>query len=71
MDLCQDRRGIFIDMKYIDTERVELHYKLPLNEIIVTTSSTRLKIQKAAVTLRLTMSLRDMSLPTSLSSTST
>ena len=34
MDLCQDRRGTFIDMKYIDTTRVELHYKLPLNEII-------------------------------------
>ena len=34
MDLCQDRRGTFIDMKYIDTERVELHYDLPLNEII-------------------------------------
>ena len=34
MDLCQNRRGIFIDMKYIDTTRVELHYKLPLNEII-------------------------------------
>ena len=34
MDLCQDRRGEFKDMKYIDTERVELHYNLPLNEII-------------------------------------
>ncbi len=34
MELCQDRRGIFVDMKYIDTERVELHYILPLNEII-------------------------------------
>ena len=34
MDLCQDRRGIFKDMKYIDTARVELHYDLPLNEII-------------------------------------
>ena len=34
MDLCQDRRGVFKDMKYLDTERVELHYKLPLNEII-------------------------------------
>ncbi len=34
MDLCQDRRGTFIDMKYIDTERVEIHYELPLNEII-------------------------------------
>ena len=34
MDLCQDRRGVFIDMKYIDTERAEIHYDLPLNEII-------------------------------------
>ena len=34
MDLCQERRGSFIDMKYLDTERVELHYDLPLNEII-------------------------------------
>ena len=34
MDLCQDRRGNFLDMKYIDTSRVELHYDLPLNEII-------------------------------------
>ncbi len=34
MDLCQDRRGVFIDMKYIDTERVDLHYDLPLNEIV-------------------------------------
>ena len=34
MDLCQDRRGVFVDMKYLDTERVELLYQLPLNEII-------------------------------------
>jgi GTP-binding protein LepA len=34
MDLCQDRRGEFIDMKYLDQTRVELHYILPLNEII-------------------------------------
>ncbi len=34
MDLCQDRRGIFKDMKYLDSIRVELHYELPLNEII-------------------------------------
>ncbi len=34
MDLCQDRRGTFKDMKYLDTTRVELHYELPLNEII-------------------------------------
>jgi GTP-binding protein LepA len=34
MDLCQDRRGVFKDMKYLDSNRVELHYELPLNEII-------------------------------------
>lgn len=34
MDLCQDRRGAFKDMKYIDSDRVNLHYELPLNEII-------------------------------------
>ena len=34
MDLCQDRRGVFNDMKYLDSTRVELHYDLPLNEII-------------------------------------
>ncbi len=34
MELCQDRRGTFIDMKYLDATRAELHYKLPLNEII-------------------------------------
>ena len=34
MELCKDRRGVFIDMKYIDKTRMELHYTLPLNEII-------------------------------------
>ena len=34
MELCQQRRGIFQDMKYLDTDRVTLHYQLPLNEII-------------------------------------
>ncbi len=34
MQLCTDRRGEYIDMKYIDTNRAELRYKLPLNEII-------------------------------------
>lgn len=34
MELCQDRRGVFADMKYIDTDRAEIHYEMPLNEII-------------------------------------
>lgn len=34
MELCQNRRGVFKDMKYIDTKRVELHYELPLNEVV-------------------------------------
>lgn len=34
MDLCQERRGIYRDMKYIDDSRVDLHYEMPLNEII-------------------------------------
>ncbi len=34
MDLCQDRRGVFKDMTYIDADRVDIHYELPLAEII-------------------------------------
>ena len=34
MDLCQQRRGEYQDMTYLDTSRVELHYLIPLNEII-------------------------------------
>ena len=34
MDLCQQRRGEFKDMVYLDATRVELHYEMPLNEII-------------------------------------
>lgn len=34
MELCQERRGVFQDMKYLDTDRVDIHYTLPLNEII-------------------------------------
>ena len=34
MEICQNRRGIYIDMKYLDTTRVTLVYELPLNEII-------------------------------------
>lgn len=34
MELCQDRRGIFRDMQYLDDTSVNLHYELPLNEIV-------------------------------------
>ncbi|MDE5767903.1 MAG: translation elongation factor 4 [Oscillospiraceae bacterium] len=34
MELCQDRRGIFKDMQYLDDTRVTLKYELPLNEIV-------------------------------------
>ena len=34
MDLCQERRGIFKNMQYLDDTRVNIHYSLPLNEII-------------------------------------
>ena len=34
MELCQDRRGVFKDMKYIDSDRVDIHYILPLAEIV-------------------------------------
>ena len=34
MDICQNRRGIYLDMKYLDANRVTLCYELPLNEII-------------------------------------
>lgn len=34
MELCQDRRGIYKDMKYLDETRVILSYEMPLNEII-------------------------------------
>ena len=34
MPMCQERRGVFKDMQYLDTHLVELHYEMPLNEII-------------------------------------
>lgn len=34
MDLCQEKRGIFMDMTYLDPQRVRLDYEIPLNEII-------------------------------------
>ena len=34
MDLCQNKRGVLIDMKYMDDVRVDLHYALPLGEIV-------------------------------------
>ena len=34
MPMCQERRGVFKDMQYLDTNLVELHYSMPLGEII-------------------------------------
>lgn len=34
MDLCQERRGKFIDMQYLEETRVVIHYEIPLNEIV-------------------------------------
>ena len=34
MELAQERRGIMINMEYLDSTRVMLHYELPLNEVI-------------------------------------
>ncbi len=34
MDLCQEKRGIFKNMEYLEETRVVLHYEIPLNEII-------------------------------------
>ncbi len=34
MELCQDKRGVYEDMQYIDKKRVRMQYKMPLNEII-------------------------------------
>ena len=34
MELCQNRRGVFMDMQYLDDTRVSLKYHLPLNEIV-------------------------------------
>ncbi|MBQ2781415.1 MAG: translation elongation factor 4, partial [Clostridia bacterium] len=34
MELCQERRGVFKDMKYLDQTRVDIHYEMPLNEIV-------------------------------------
>ncbi|HIZ48195.1 MAG TPA: translation elongation factor 4 [Candidatus Gemmiger excrementavium] len=34
MDLCQAKRGVLVDMKYMDETRVDLHYQLPLGEIV-------------------------------------
>ena len=34
MELCQDKRGTFINMEYIDQSRVNIHYDIPLSEIV-------------------------------------
>jgi len=35
MELCQDRRGVYIDMKYLSSNRVEISYAMPLAEMVV------------------------------------
>lgn len=34
MELCQDKRGTFVDLEYLDKQRVKIEYEIPLNEII-------------------------------------
>lgn len=34
MELCQDKRGIYVSMEYIDELRVNIHYEIPLSEIV-------------------------------------
>lgn len=34
MGYCQERRGVLRDMKYLDETQVDLHYELPLGEIV-------------------------------------
>ena len=34
MSLCQDRRGLYLTTEYLDANRANLHYEMPLNEII-------------------------------------
>ena len=34
MEICQDKRGNFLNIEYLDTERVTIHYELPLSEIV-------------------------------------
>ncbi|HCC00751.1 MAG TPA: elongation factor 4, partial [Ruminococcaceae bacterium] len=34
MELCQERRGMYIDTRYLDADRADLHYELPLNEVV-------------------------------------
>ena len=55
MELCQERRGVYKDMKYVDPQRVDLHYELPLNEIIYDFFDA-LKSPHRAATPALTMS---------------
>ena len=35
MELCQDKRGTFLNMEYLDQTRVTIHYELPLSEIVI------------------------------------
>lgn len=61
MELCQQRRGVYLGMEYMETTRALLKYELPLNEIIYDFLMRSSRVQ--GVTLRLIMSLRAMSSP--------
>lgn len=61
MELCQQRRGVYLGMEYMETTRALLKYELPLNEIIYDFLMRSSRVQE--VTLRLIMSLRAMYSP--------
>ena len=67
MELCQDRRGVFHNMSYIEQTRALIHYDLPLNEIIYDFSMHLNPVQRAMRPL--TMSLQAIRKPTLLSLT--
>ena len=58
MELCQNRRGIFVNMEYMEAKRVILHYKLPLNELSMFFDA--LKSKTRGICLPGLMSLRVM-----------
>ena len=58
MDLCQERRGVYIDMQYLEETRVCINYDIPLNEIVYDFFDTL--NQEQEVMLHLIMNLKDI-----------